>query len=320
MKMTSVKIRRQNVQVLSDWPQASGYALAKTDARPQTILEEIVWHKEKEISAQMLKRPFADLSQKAMTMPPPKDFLSAIRLPMVSTTVGTPSAGAGQRPSVKLIAEVKKASPSKGIIRADFDPVAIAQAYEQGGASCLSVLCDRAFFQGSFDYLAQVSEQVSLPVMCKEFIISPYQLWQARAAGADAVLLIVAVLCDQDLRSLHSLARQLGMRALVEVHTLEELDRALALPDIALLGINNRNLEDFSVNVKNTQTLIEARRKQIAQKGITVVSESGIYSTEDLEFVGRLGVGAVLVGESLVRQVDIVEATRRLLECKEEKQ
>ncbi|MEO1636012.1 MAG: indole-3-glycerol-phosphate synthase TrpC, partial [Cyanobacteria bacterium J06631_9] len=147
-----------------------------------------------------------------------------------------------------------------------------------------------------------------------------YQLWQARAAGADAVLLIVAVLCDQDLQDLHSLAAQLGMRALVEVHTLEEIDRALALPGIALLGINNRDLEDFSVSVKNTQTLIEAKYEQIAQKGITVVSESGIYSTEDLEFVGSLGVGAVLVGESLVRQVDIASATQRLLERKEKKQ
>lgn len=317
--MTSVKIRRQNSPTLSDWPQVSRYALAESGASPQTILEEIIWHKEKEVSAQMLKLPYADLSRKVRTMPPPRDFLSAIRLPMVSATVDTIRAKAEQQ-SVKLIAEVKKASPSKGVIRANFDPVAIAQAYEQGGASCLSVLCDRAFFQGGFEYLTQVSKQVSLPVMCKEFVISPYQVWQARAAGADAVLLIVAVLCDQDLRALHSLAAQLGMRALVEVHTLEELDRALALPDIALLGINNRNLEDFSVDVKNTQMLIEARREQLAQKGITVVSESGIYSTEDLEFVERLGVGAVLVGESLVRQADIVGATQRLLERKEEKQ
>lgn len=318
--MTSVKIRRQNSSMPSDWPQVSGYVLAEAGARPQNILEEIIWHKEKEVSAQMLKLPYAVLSRKVTTMPPPKDFLSAIRLPMASATVDAIPAAVEQRQSVKLIAEVKKASPSKGVIRADFDPVAIAQSYEQGGASCLSVLCDRAFFQGSFEYLTEVSKQVSLPVMCKEFIISPYQLWQARAAGADAVLLIVAVLCDQDLQDLHSLAAQLGMRALVEVHTLEELDRALALPGIALLGINNRDLEDFRVSVKNTQTLIEAKYEQIAQKGITVVSESGIYSTEDLEFVGSLGVGAVLVGESLVRQVDIVSATQRLLERKEEKQ
>lgn len=250
--------------------------------------------------------PFSQLSEQAAKASPPKDFLAAVRAPVMplEETVSRP---------VRLIAEVKKASPSRGIIRSDFDPVAIAQAYERGGASCLSVLCDRTFFQGSFNYLKRVSQQVSLPVLCKEFIISPYQIWQARAAGADAILLIAAVLCDQDLDSLSALTRQLGMRSLVEVHTLAELDRALALPQLELLGINNRNLEDFSVDLGNTQTLIQVRRSQLCQRGVTVVSESGIYTPDDIAFVQQQGAGAVLVGESLVKQPDITRATQQLL-------
>ena len=301
-----MKIRRQRSTALIDLPHVERYVPASDRDRPQTILEKIIWQKEaeNEISAQeMPHRLLVELAKKAV---PARDFLAPIRSPVELAPV--------EPPLVRLIAEVKKASPSKGIIRADFNPAEIASAYERGGASCLSVLCDRTFFQGSFDYLTQVKAQVSLPVLCKEFVISPHQVWKARAAGADAVLLIAAVLCDQDLRSLSALARQLGMRSLIEVHTLEELDRALLLPHLELLGINNRNLEDFSVDLANTKMLIEARRAVLAQLGVTVVSESGIHSNQDTAFVGQQGAGAVLVGESLVKQPDIEQATRRLLE------
>ena len=300
-----MKIRRQNATALKDLAHTSSYLLAEESDRPQTILEKIVWQKERENASAMQSVSVFQLSKQAEQAASPRDFLAAVRAPV--TQPGTVS-----RP-VSLIAEVKKASPSKGIIRPDFDPVVIAEAYEKGGASCLSVLCDRAFFQGSFDYLKQVKQQVSLPVLCKEFIISPYQVWQARAAGADAVLLIAAVLCDQDLELLSALARQLGMQPLIEVHTLTELDRVLDLPQLQLVGINNRNLEDFSVDLSNTQTLIQARRSQLAQRGVTVVSESGIHTPDDIAFVQQQGAGAVLVGESLVKQADIVKATQQLL-------
>ena len=301
-----MKIRRQNATALKDLVHTSSYLLAEESDRPQTILEEIIWQKERENASAMQSASIFQLSKQAEKADSPRDFLAAVRAP-----VAQPGKPISQ--PVSLIAEVKKASPSKGIIRSDFDPVAIAQAYEQGGASCLSVLCDRAFFQGSFDYLKQVKQQVSLPVLCKEFIISPYQVWQARAAGADAVLLIAAVLCDQDLELLSALARQLGMQPLIEVHTLTELDRVLDLPQLQLVGINNRNLEDFSVDLSNTQTLIQARRSQLAQRGVTVVSESGIHTPDDIAFVQQQGAGAVLVGESLVKQADIVKATQQLL-------
>lgn len=304
-----MKIRRQQSTALIDKPQTSIYWSASEGDRPQTILEKIIWQKERENAQSIQMVSFSQLVKQVEEVALAKDFLAAIHAP-ISTNSHTTEY---QTSPVRLIAEVKKASPSKGVIRADFDPVAIAQAYEEGGASCLSVLCDRTFFQGSFSYLCEVAKQVSLPILCKEFMISPYQVWQARAAGADAILLIVAVLCDEDLKSLSELARQLGMRSLVEVHTLEELDRAIALPQLELLGINNRNLEDFSVDLANTQTLIEARRSQLAELGVTVVSESGIYSPQDIAFVGQQGAGAVLVGESLVKQPDIAAATRQLL-------
>ena len=300
-----MKIRRQNATALKNLVHVSSHLPARKRDHPPTILEKIIWQKERENALAMQSASIFQLSKQAEKAISPRDFLAAVRAPVcLGKTASQP---------VSLIAEVKKASPSKGIIRPDFDPVAIAQAYEQGGASCLSVLCDRTFFQGSFDYLKQVKQQVSLPVLCKEFIISPYQVWQARAAGADAVLLIAAVLCDQDLELLSALAQQLGMQPLIEVHTLTELDRVIALPQLQLLGINNRNLEDFNVDLSNTQTLIQARRSQLAQRGVTVVSESGIYTPDDIDFVQQQGAGAVLVGESLVKQADITKATQRLL-------
>jgi indole-3-glycerol phosphate synthase len=262
------------------------------------ILEEIVLHKRQEVAQMQQELPLASLQQQLITAPPVRNFLAALQR--------NPS-----QPS--LIAEVKKASPSRGIIRADFDPVAIAQAYERGGAACLSVLTDHKFFQGSFDNLRRVRQKVALPLLCKEFIIDPYQIYLARAAGADAVLLIAAILSDQELQDFLQVIHDLGMNALVEVHTLAELDRVLKLDDLHLVGINNRNLEDFTVDLGITQQLLAQRRQYLESLDITVVSESGLYTPADLSLVAEAGVRAVLVGESLVKQSDVEQAVRTLL-------
>lgn len=275
------------------------YQIAAPDTEPRHILEKIVWHKEQEVAQMQASLPLSKLESRIQTVPPAQDFLLALQ--------ESPS-----HPS--LIAEVKKASPSKGVIRADFDPVSVAQAYEKAGAACLSVLSDHQFFQGSFDNLLLVRRSVSLPLLCKEFIIDPYQVALARAAGADAVLLIVAVLCDRDLQDFLDLIHSMGMTALVEVHTAAELDRALSLTDLRLLGINNRNLENFTVDLETTQQLIEQQREQINSKGITVVSESGLHQRADLERVAQAGARAVLIGESLVKQPDVEQAVRQILD------
>ncbi len=268
------------------------------DAKPRHILEEIVWYKEQEVAQMRADLPLIDLEQQVKDAPLAKDFLLALQ-------------ESPNRPS--LIAEVKKASPSKGVIRADFDPVKIAQAYERGGASCLSVLTDQKFFQGSFDNLRAIRPNVSIPLLCKEFVIDPYQIYLARTAGADAILLIAAVLSDQKLEEFLQIVHSLGMTALVEVHTLEELDRVLALQDVRLVGINNRNLENFTVDIGITQKLIAQRQEKLSSQSITLVSESGLYTSADLSLVAEAGVRAVLVGESLVKQPDIEQAVRTLL-------
>ncbi|QLE52070.1 indole-3-glycerol phosphate synthase TrpC [Nostoc sp. C057] len=262
------------------------------------ILEEIVLHKRQEVAQMQQEFPLASLQQQLITAPSVRNFLAALQ----------------QNPNQpSLIAEVKKASPSRGIIRADFDPVAIAQAYERGGAACLSVLTDHKFFQGSFDNLRNVRSHVALPLLCKEFIIDPYQIYLARTAGADAVLLIAAILSDQELQNFLRVIHDLGMTALVEVHTLAELDRVLKLDDLHLVGINNRNLEDFTVDLGITQQLLAQRQQYLQSLDITVVSESGLYTPADLSLVAEAGVRAVLVGESLVKQSDVEQAVQSLL-------
>lgn len=294
----SVQIRRQhpsrpiNVSILQ-------YQVALPDAEPRHILEEIVWYKELEVEQMRGELNLLQLRKLVTTLPPAKDFISAL-------------VNGKTRPA--LIAEVKKASPSKGVIREDFDPVAIAKAYEAGGASCLSVLTDKKFFQGSFDNLKLVREAVDLPLLCKEFIIYPYQIFKARSYGADAVLLIAAILSDQDLEYFVKITRSLGMAALVEVHTAAELDRVLAVDGVNLVGINNRNLEDFSVDLETTTMLMETRRAELQAKGVRVVSESGIHTPVDLGFVREAGAKAVLIGESLVRQPDPKQAIADLFE------
>jgi indole-3-glycerol phosphate synthase len=265
------------------------YQIVVPDNQPEHILEEIVWYKEREVAQMRERLPLATLQKQVPDMSPPLDFLGALN-------------HAKTNPAV--IAEVKKASPSKGVIRADFDAVEIAKAYQLGGATCLSVLTDRKFFQGSFENLQNVRQAVDLPLLCKEFIIYPYQIYYARVHGADAVLLIAAILDDKDLKYFLKIVRGLGMTALIEVHTEEEFDRVLALEGVNLIGINNRNLADFSVDLQNTCTLLAARQQQLSDRGVLIVSESGIHTTEDLKIVSNAGVNAVLIGESLVKQDD----------------
>jgi indole-3-glycerol phosphate synthase len=274
------------------------YEVKTHDAEPQNILEEIVWYKEQEVTNLRDKIPLIKLKQQVEQASPPKDFLQALK--------SSPTKPA-------IIAEIKKASPSKGIIREDFDPIKIATAYQNGGASCISVLTDKKFFQGSFDNLAKVRSTVDLPLLCKEFIVYPYQIYLARAYGADAVLLIAAVLPDQDLKYFSKIIKSLGMTALIEVHTLEELDRVLALEEVHLIGINNRNLEDFSVNLETTRQLLEERQDPIQSRDILVVSESGLFNRNDLDFVKEAGASAVLMGESLIKQSDPETALKQLV-------
>jgi indole-3-glycerol phosphate synthase len=220
-----------------------------------------------------------------------------------------------------VIAEVKKASPSKGVIREDFDPVAIAQGYAAGGASCLSVLTDKQFFQGGFEVLVDVRQSVELPLLCKDFILSPYQLYQARVAGADAALLIAAILDDQDLTYLHKAARSLGLAVLIEVHDAGELARVLALPSWqqagasshTLIGINNRDLSTFVTDLATTEALTSQFAEAIRASGALLVSESGLFTRDDLDRVQSAGADAVLVGESLMRQADVSAALETLI-------
>jgi indole-3-glycerol phosphate synthase len=274
------------------------YQAVVPDAAPKHILEEIVWQKEVEYDQMREKVPLQQLLKQVLTAPPTRDFVAALRQGKTNPA---------------LIAEVKKASPSKGILREDFDPVAIAQSYQQGGASCLSVLTDVKFFQGSFDNLAKVRAAVDLPLLCKEFIVYAYQIYLARVQGADAILLIAAILSDQDLKYFLKIANNLKMAALIEVHSLAEIDRVLALDGVSLIGINNRNLEDFSVDLQTTCQLLAARGSQLQEKNILVVSESGLHNPEDLSLVLTAGASAVLIGESLVKQPDPGAAIGHLL-------
>jgi len=208
----------------------------------------------------------------------------------------------------------EKSFPEQGSYPEDFDPVAIARTYEQGGATCLSVLTDSKFFQGSYENLTLVRQAVSLPLLCKEFILYPYQIYYARSKGADAVLLIAAILSDQDLAYFVKIVKGLGMTALVEVHSLAEFDRVLAIEGIELIGINNRNLETFKVDLDNTRQLLEARGEQVREKGILIVSESGLHQAADLAKVKQAGANAVLIGESLVKLPDAAVGIQKLFE------
>lgn len=252
------------------------------------------------------RMPLPGLVGKAKNAQPSRDFVGALR--QAEERTGRPG----------LIAEVKKASPSRGVIQANFDHVKIAQQYEAGGAACLSVLTDARYFQGSFNFLREIrAAGVGCPLLCKEFIVEAYQLYMARAYGADAVLLIAAVLPNKDLSLLMKVAHTIGLQTLIEVHTIAELERCLKLDlnaDKALLGINNRDLRTFEITLDNTRIIMESDAgKQVQERGILMVGESGIFTPDDVAFVQKHGCGAILVGESLVKQDDPAEAVRQLL-------
>ena len=274
------------------------YAVPHDQEEPRNILEKIVWAKDREVDAARERVPLQKLKQQIADLPPTREFIAALR-------------AASVKPAV--IAEVKKASPSKGVIREDFDPVAIARAYAAGGASCLSVLTDKTFFQGGFEVLVEVRQAVDLPLLCKEFILSPYQLFQARAAGADAVLLIAAILSDQDLQYLRKAAASLGLDVLVEVHDANELERVLRLGGFPLIGINNRDLASFHTDLATTERLTADFGSRLREQQALLVSESGLFSRADLDRVKAAGAEAVLVGEALMRQQDVQAALTALI-------
>jgi indole-3-glycerol phosphate synthase len=274
------------------------YGIPHPEEQPRHILEKIVWEKDREIAASRERVSLEQLRGQVAKLPPTRDVVAALK-------------ASCRKPAV--IAEVKKASPSKGVIREDFDPVAIAKGYAAGGASCLSVLTDKTFFQGGFDVLVAVREAVDLPLLCKEFILSPYQLYQARAAGADAALLIAAILDDQDLAYLLKVARSLGLAVLVEVHDAEEMERVLRLGGVQMIGINNRDLSTFAVDLATTERLMAQFGDQIRATGALLVSESGLFSRDDLDRVQTAGADAVLVGEALMRQPDVTAALEVLI-------
>ncbi len=257
-----------------------------------SVLEEILAYKRDEVDARKLRRPWGQIEDEAFSQEPPRDFLKALR----TTT---------ERPA--LIAEIKKASPSKGLIRADFDPPALARAYEQGGAACLSVLTDGPGFQGADDYLVAARKACALPVLRKDFIVDTWQVFESRALGADAILIIMAALSDDAAADVFDAANECDMASLVEVHDEGELERAIAL-DAPLIGVNNRSLATFETDLATTERL--AAR---LPNDRLLVSESGIFSAEDISRLAHAGARAFLVGESLMRQADVAQATRDLL-------
>ncbi len=255
------------------------------DAKRTDFLSRIVADKAEEVIAAQLARPYEEVAAAARAAPRPRDFAGAIERVI-----------AAGRPAV--IAEIKRASPSKGVLRESFDPAAIAASYERAGATCLSVLTDAKYFHGSNDFLVDARTACSLPVLRKEFIVDEYQVAESRALGADAILLIVGALDDGQLRRFELRAREFGLAVLVEVHDAGELDRALAL-DTPLIGINNRNLKTFNVSLSATLDLLPR-----IPPGRRVVTESGISLPKDVALMRSRGVQAFLVGEAFMRVPD----------------
>lgn len=251
-------------------------------AKIPDILEKIVKHKHLEIKQDLSLISLYEIKQKALSDSDTRNFVTAL----TSKTTQRKNA---------VIAEIKKASPSKGVLREDFNVVEIAKSYEAGGASCLSVLTDKDFFQGENEFVQQAKNATNLPVLRKDFVVDEYQIYQARTIGADCILLIVAILTDEQLADFHKLATDLNMAVLVEVHNLEELQRALKL-DLKVIGINNRNLRDFSVSLSVTFDLL----KEVPQ-GVVIITESGILNKNDIQAMNEHEVFGFLIGESFMR-------------------
>ncbi len=258
-----------------------------------TILDRIKAYKLEEVAARKAATPLAQMEERARSAPPVRGFAEAISRAM--------------REGYGLIAEIKKASPSKGLIRADFDPAALARAYQEGGATCLSVLTDTPSFQGADAFLAEAREATTLPVLRKDFLYDPWQVAEARALQADCILIIMASVSDAQAHELEEAATHWGMDALIEVHDAAELERASRLRS-PLIGINNRNLQTFEVSLDTTRDL--ARR---VPEDRIIVAESGLSTPEDLADLARFGARAFLIGESLMRQEDVAAATRAIL-------
>lgn len=258
---------------------------------PGNILQRIMDHKRGEIAEARRRCPIEMLTGHVQDAPPVRDFVSALR----------------SAPWMGLIAEVKKASPSAGVIRADFDPVAVATQYQSAGANCLSVLTDEHFFQGHLDYLKAIRKVVTVPLLRKDFFLDRYQVLEARAAGADCILLIAECLSDCELRDLYFYASELGMECLIEIYDPENLERVLKL-EPPLVGINNRDLRSFTVSLNQTISLAD----QVPSETL-LVSESGIKTRTDVELLKSHRVGAILVGETLMRAGDIAAGVQELV-------
>ena len=287
-KPPNPKVRVENLE----------YAIPHEDSEAKNILEEIVWYKDIEINNFKKSLSFNDLIKQIDNLPSTKGFINGL---------------IRSRNNPAVIAEVKKASPSKGVIREDFDPQKIVSIYERSGASCISVLTDKKFFQGGFEILKDVRAHTDLPLLCKDFIISPYQVYRARLFGADAILLIAAILNDSDLIYLKKIADQLNLDVLVEVHNHEEMDRVLSLNSFKLVGINNRDLKTFQTDLKVSFDLMNKYSDYTTDKKVIFISESGIKNPADLNNLKSHGIRGVLIGESFMKEKDIESAFKKLL-------